>query len=74
MKQKNENLNFIPKTRNIQHHQYSKSQLQQWIRQNNMTSTFKPSTRPGPRNDFDDVLLALSKLDLKTSGNPTLQD
>jgi hypothetical protein len=29
---------------------------------------------PGPRNDFEDVRLALSKLDLKTRGNPTLQD
>lgn len=35
--------------------------------------TFKPSAIPGPRNDFDDVLLALSKLDLKTKGNPSLQ-
>lgn len=25
---------------------------------------------PGPRNDFEDVRLALSKLDLKTKGNP----
>lgn len=38
------------------------------------TSTFKPSSKPGPRNDFEDVRLALSKLDLKTRGNPTLQD
>lgn len=37
------------------------------------TSTFKPSVMPGPRNDFDDVRLALSKLDLKTRGTPTLQ-
>lgn len=29
---------------------------------------------PGPRNDFEDVLLALSKLDLKTNGNPSLQE
>jgi len=27
---------------------------------------------PGPRNDFEEVLLALSKLDLKTRGSPTL--
>lgn len=38
------------------------------------TSTFKPSVMPGPRNDFEDVRLALSKLDLKTRGTPTLQD
>lgn len=36
--------------------------------------TFKPSTMPGPRKDFADVRLALSKLDLKTSGKPNLQD
>lgn len=34
--------------------------------------TFRPSVMPGPLNDFDDVLLALSKLDLKTSCTPTL--
>lgn len=28
---------------------------------------------PGPRNDLDDVRLALSKLDLNTSGKPNLQ-
>jgi len=36
--------------------------------------TFNPSAIPGPRNDFDDVRLALSKLDLKTNGIPTLKD
>lgn len=35
--------------------------------------TFKPSTKPGPRNDLEDVRLALSKLDLKTSGRPSLE-
>lgn len=29
---------------------------------------------PGPRKDFADVRLALSKLDLKTSGKPNLPD
>lgn len=38
------------------------------------SQTCKPSIMPGPRNDFEDVRLALSKLDLKTRGNPTLQD
>ena len=38
------------------------------------SQTFKPSIMPGPRNDFVDVRLALSKLDLKTRGSPTLQD
>lgn len=36
-------------------------------------TTFKPSAIPGPRNDLEEVRLALSKLDLKTNGNPSLQ-
>ncbi|KAI7999077.1 hypothetical protein LOK49_LG10G01746 [Camellia lanceoleosa] len=34
---------------------------------------FKPWSRPGPRNDLEDVRLALAKLDLKTSGNPSFE-
>ena len=34
--------------------------------------TLRPSAMPGPRKDLEEVRLALSKLDLKTSGNPTL--
>ena len=37
------------------------------------TNTFRPSIMPGPRNDFEEVRLALSKLDLKTSFNPNLE-
>lgn len=41
--------------------------------QSSMNNTFKPSANPGPRNDLEDVLLALSKLDLKTNGSPSLE-
>lgn len=41
--------------------------------QSNMNLTFKPSANPGPRKDLDEVLLALSKLDLKISGSPSLE-
>lgn len=43
------------------------------LEQNDKGDTFKPSAKPGPRKDFDDVLLALSKLDLKISGSPSLE-
>lgn len=42
-------------------------------KQSQLRITFNPSAKPGPRNDLDDVRLALSKLDLKTNGKPSLE-
>ena len=46
---------------------------QQYVKIGQYGDTFKPSAKPGPRKDLDDVLLALSKLDLKISGSPSLE-